>query len=102
MVEYLYAVEIWIIIAMILIVLEVIDAGSLFFLPMSLAGLMIAGWLYVMENQILPITIVAVPEKWYLLILSWAIFGLCWAIVLTRLRRFGLFTNKKDEDVNPY
>lgn len=100
MVEYFYVFQIWIIIGIALIVLEMFDTSTLFFLPLGLAGLVISGWLYLTEIEVMPISLM--PQKWFWLVFVWAMFGLCFTIVLTIFRRLGFYGQKGEHDINEY
>ena len=100
MVEYLYVFQIWIILGIILIVLEMFDTSTLFFLPLGLAGLVMSGWLYLTEIEVISMSLM--PNKWFWLVFVWVMLGLCFTILLTMLRKFGLFGKKEDHDVNQY
>ena len=44
--EYLYVFQIWIIIGVVFIVLEIFDTSTVFFLPLGGSALLVALWLY--------------------------------------------------------
>jgi membrane protein implicated in regulation of membrane protease activity len=101
MLEYLYVFQIWIIIGVVMIVLEMMDTSTIFFLPLGLAGLIMALWLYLVEIQVMPIT--SLPTKWFWLLLIWAVIGFVNTLILAYLRKIGVLSGRQSSgDINHY
>jgi len=101
MLEYLYVFQIWIIIGVVMIVLEMMDTSTIFFLPLGLAELIMALWLYLVEIQVVPIT--SLPIKWFWLLLIWAAIGFVNTLILAYLRKIGVLSGRQSSgDINHY
>ena len=101
MLEYLYVFQIWIIIGVVMIVLEMMDTSTIFFLPLGLAGLIMALWLYLVEIQVVPIT--SLPIKWFWLLLIWAAIGFVNTLILAYLRKIDVLSGRQSSgDINHY
>ena len=101
MLKYLYVFQIWIIIGVVMIVLEMMDTSTIFFLPLGLAGLIMALWLYLVEIQVVPIT--SLPTKWFWLLLIWAAIGFVNTLILAYLRKIGVLSGRQSSgDINHF
>jgi len=98
--EYLYVFQIWIIIGVVFIVLEIFDTSTVFFLPLGGAALLVALWLYLVEIQVIPIA--ALPKQWFWLLLIWAVIGFAITLALTYLRKSGIIKTRDHRDINHY
>jgi hypothetical protein len=71
------------------------------FLPLDLAGLIMALWLYLVEIQVVPIT--SLPTKWFWLLLIWAAIGFVNTLILAYLRKIGVLSGRQSSgDINHY
>ncbi len=98
--EYLYVFQIWIIIGVVFIVLEIFDTSTVFFLPLGGSALLVALWLYLVEIQVIPIT--TLPKQWFWLLLIWAVIGFAITLALTYLRKSGIIKTRDHRDINHY
>lgn len=98
--EYLYVFQIWIIIGVVFIVLEIFDTSTVFFLPLGGSALLVALWLYLVEIQVIPIT--TLLKQWFWLLLIWAVIGFAITLALTYLRKSGIIKTRDHRDINHY
>ena len=98
--EYLHVFQIWIIIGVVFIVLEIFDTSTVFFLPLGGSALLVALWLYLVEIQVIPIT--TLLKQWFWLLLIWAVIGFAITLALTYLRKSGIIKTRDHRDINHY
>jgi len=93
---WLFMYQLWIIIGLGLVALEITDGGAIFFLPMGLAAFCMSGLLLLSDYELLPLALI--PNAWYWLIAIWMFLAVIFSFLIT-LR--GLSKNGKD-DINNY
>ena len=94
---WLLQFEIWIIIGIIFILLELTDGSAIFFLPLGLSSFVTSSYVFALKNMFLPSILFF--DKWYEILLLWALLGLLISFLLVR---FWKKASTTDDDVNNY
>ena len=92
-----FVFQTWIVIGIAFLVLELFDGSTIFFLPLSLSSFLTSTYVLALESLFLPSVLFF--DKWYEILLLWAICGLVISFVLAKFwKRSSLY----DDDVNNY
>ena len=94
---WLLQFEIWIIIGIIFILLELTDGSAIFFLPLGIGSLVLSLYIYLCNVQIISERLVI--DTWYIALVSWAILSLITSFLISLLRKK---YSKENPDINNY
>ena len=94
---WLLQFEIWIIIGIVFIILELTDGSAIFFLPLGIGSLILSFYIYLCNVGIIHQDIII--DKWYLALVIWAILSLITSLIISLLRKKYLNHNP---DINDY
>ena len=94
--HWLLLPQVWLIIGMLLVLMELMDGSQIFFLPIGLGGILTSAALYLERKAWIPFGYI--PDTWYGMLVFWAIASLVFILLLTIRRR----KQKKSVDVNDY
>jgi membrane protein implicated in regulation of membrane protease activity len=92
--DYLFVGNIWLIIGLLFIILELIDGSLVIFLPTGIGGLIVGIILKLQESNIAPIILIGLV--WTLL--AWAFLSVVISIIIRNIFK----TKKPSEDINNY
>jgi len=92
---WLFLPQVWVIIGLIFVGLEVTDGSAIFFLPMGISAALMATLIFLVDNSIVPLDYL--PTTWYWLLACWAIVSVMSSLALSTRRK-----QKKDDDINSY
>ena len=92
---WLFLPQVWVIVSLIFIGLEVTDGSAIFFLPMGISAALIASLIFLVDNSVLPLHFL--PTTWYWLLACWAVVSVMSSLGLATVRK-----QKKEEDINNY
>jgi membrane protein implicated in regulation of membrane protease activity len=92
---WLFLPQVWVIIGLIFVGLEVTDGSAIFFLPMGISAALMATLIFLVDNSIVPLNYL--PTTWYWLLACWAIVSVMSSLALSTRRK-----QKKDDDINSY
>lgn len=96
-----YQPEIWLILGLICVLLELTDGSTIFFLPLGLGAVLMALWVYLFNEAIIPSFWLS--PKWYFTVLIWAVLALIISFCLqTYKRRHSANRQGEDGDINDY
>ena len=94
---WLLQFEIWIIIGIVFIILELTDGSAIFFLPLGISSLILSFYMYLCNVGIIYQHIII--DTWYLALVIWAILSLMTSLIISLLRKKYLNHNP---DINDY
>ena len=94
---WLLQFEIWIIIGIVFIILELTDGSAIFFLPLGIGSLILSFYMYLCNVGIIHQYIII--DTWYLALVIWAILSLIASLIISLLRKKYLNHNP---DINDY
>ena len=94
---WLLQFEIWIIIGIAFIILELTDGSAIFFLPLGIGSLILSFYMYFCNVGIIHQYIII--DTWYLALVIWAILSLITSLIISLLRKKYLNHNP---DINDY
>ena len=94
---WLLQFEIWIIIGIVFIILELTDGSAIFFLPLGIGSLILSFYMYLCNVGIIHKYIII--DTWYLALVIWAILSLITSLIISLLRKKYLNHNP---DINDY
>ena len=94
---WLLQFEIWIIIGIVFIILELTDGSAIFFLPLGIGSLILSFYMYLCNVGIIYQYIII--DTWYLALVIWAILSLITSLIISLLRKKYLNHNP---DINDY
>ena len=96
---WLFIPQLWVIIGIIFILLELADGSRIFFLPIGLAGLVLAGQVHLtITNRIGPEWM---PTGWHWMLMEWMIVALVISVGLVSFRRLRPKpANDEEDDIN--
>lgn len=98
---WLYLPQTWIIIAILGILLELMDGSRIFFLPIGLAGLVVAAHVKLTFNNVMAPDLL--PDAWYWLAMEWMIVAVAISVLLVSYRRImPKKQTSEDGDINSY
>ena len=96
-----YQPQLWLILGIAFILLELYDGTKIFYLPMGLGALVMAVWIYLFNEGAIPHSWLS--PVWYFVVLKWALITMVFGVALAnwrRLRRGG--STREDPDINEY
>ena len=88
--------QVWLIIGMVLVLMELLDGSQMFFLPIGLGSIFNSAALYLERKALIPFGYL--PETWYGMLILWAIASIVFALLFTIRRR----KRQAITDVNDY
>ena len=94
---WLLQFEIWIIIGIIFILLELTDGSVIFFLPLGISSLILSFYIYLCNIQVINESLII--NTWYIALVSWAILSLITSLLISLLRKK---YSKENPDINDY
>ena len=98
---WIFQPQVWVILGIIFIVLEITDGSAIFFLPMGISAEMIALLVYSVNESILPHTLI--PAAWYWLLVYWIFFAVLVTLSIIQFRNYkGKKAGSESNDVNNY
>lgn len=92
---WLFLPQVWVIVSLFFIGLEVTDGSAIFFLPMGISAALIASLIFLVDNSVLPLHFL--PTTWYWLLACWAVVSVMSSLGLATVRK-----QKKEDDINNY
>lgn len=101
MTALVYQAELWLIVGLLFILLELTDGTALFWLPMGMAASFLAFWIFLINEAFIPSS--WLTSTWYLVFMIWGVLALICAYALAYGRR--VFFPKEEsepEDINDY
>ena len=87
---WLYFYQVWLMLAVVLLFLELTDGSLIVFLPMGLGAALVSILLLVLGNHL--------TIKWYLLLLIWSIISAINSFLLSKFWKKG----SQNKDINNY
>ena len=97
MIDWILFYQVWIITGIIFVLLELTDGSAIFFLPLGIGSFFESLYLYFVDIQIISPSLII--DKWYFLIVMWAVLSL---IVSLLISNFWKRNTEDDEDINQY
>ena len=94
---FIFVFQTWIIVGIAFLILELLDGSAIFFLPLGLSGFVTSSYVFALKNMFLPSILFF--DKWYEILLLWALLGLFISFLLVR---FWKKASTTDDDVNNY
>ena len=94
---WLLQFEIWIIIGIIFILLELTDGSAIFFLPLGIGSLILSLYIYLCNIELISEGLIL--ETWYIALVVWAILSLITSILISLARK--KYSNETS-DINDY
>tara|TARA_E500000331_G_C16921471_1_gene567984 strand:+ start:377 stop:679 length:303 start_codon:yes stop_codon:yes gene_type:complete len=94
---FVFIFQTWIVIGIAFLILELFDGSAIFFLPLSLSSFVTSAYVFALENFFLPSTVFL--NKWYEILLFWALLGLVISFVLVKFWKRSMLD---DNDINNY
>jgi len=94
---WLLQFEIWIIIGIIFILLELTDGSAIFFLPLGIGSLILSFYIYLCNIEMIYESLII--KTWYIALVSWAILSLITSLLISLLRKK---YSKENPDINDY
>ena len=82
---WLLQFEIWIIIGIIFILLELTDGSAIFFLPLGIGSLILSLYIYLCNIELISESLSL--ETWYFALVVWAILSLITSILISLARK---------------
>ena len=92
-----FVFQTWIIIGIVFLIFELFDGSTIFFLPLSLSSFFTSLYVFALESFFLPPWLFV--DKWYEILLFWALLGLVISFVLVK---FWKRSSTEDKDINNY
>ena len=99
---WMFVPQIWVIIAIIAILLELTDGSRIFFLPIGVAALLVAAHLQMTFSNIISASLL--PETWYWLAMEWMFIAAVVSVLLLVYRKHLMPPRADDDDadINSY
>ena len=94
--HWLLLPQVWLIIGMVLMLVELTEGSQIFFLPIGLGGVLNSALLYLEREAIIPFGYM--PETWYGMLMMWAVGSVLFSLLLTIRRR----KKQQSVDINDY
>lgn len=88
--NWLFHYQIWIIIGIVFLFLELLDGSLIIFLPLGISSFILSLFIFVLNNILI--------SEWYLLLVSWAILSTFISYLLTKFWKKG----HHNKDINIY
>mgnify|MGYP001356282663 FL=1 len=99
--SWAYQPQVWVIVGLILVVLEVTDGSAIFFLPMGIGAELMALWIFTFNEGVLPEN--WMPTNWYWLLAIWIVISLLATVTLARYKKFKASRDENSiDDINNY
>ena len=98
---WVYQPQLWLIVGILFVLLELNDGTKIFYLPVGLAAIVMAAWVYLFNEGVIPHSWLS--ATWYVVIIHWAAIALVFGVALAnwrRLRRGG--KTPEEPDINEY
>ncbi|MDA8882637.1 hypothetical protein N9I90_08040 [Alphaproteobacteria bacterium] len=93
--------QVWIIIGIAFILLEIADGSLIFFLPMGMSAQIVALIIYLVNSRILPYE--AIPDAWYWLLVYWMVIAVFVTFLLSQIRKYKKINSSGGtDDLNDY
>lgn len=92
---WLFLPQVWVIMSLIFVGLEVTDGSAIFFLPMGISAVLITLLIFLVANSVLPLHFL--PTTCYWLLACWAVVSVMSSLGLATVRK-----QKKDDYINDY
>ncbi len=97
MIDWVLFYQVWIIIGIIFVLLELTDGSAIFFLPLGIGSFFESLYIYIADIQLIsPFLII---DKWYFLIVMWAVLSLITSLLISTFWKRNTEDNK---DINQY
>lgn len=97
MIDWILFYQVWIIAGIIFVLLELTDGSAIFFLPLGIGSFFESLYLYIVDIKIIsPFLII---DKWYFLIVMWAVLSLIVSLLISNFWKRNI---EDDEDINQY
>ncbi|MDA9930106.1 hypothetical protein N9E91_02570 [Alphaproteobacteria bacterium] len=97
---WLFLPQIWVIMAILFLLLELTDGSRVFFLPISLASVVIALLIFLQNAGVIASGIL--PDKWYWMLAICMVLALMFSLPMTRIRKQKIKDEMDSDDVNNY
>ena len=94
---FVFVFQTWIVIGIAFLILELFDGSTISFLPLSLSSFVTSAYVFALESFFLPSILFL--NRWYEILLLWALLGLVISFVLVKFWKRSYSDNK---DVNKY
>ena len=94
---WLLQFEIWIIIGIIFILLELTDGSAIFFLPLGIGSIILSLYIYLCNIELISESLII--ETWYFALVVWAILSLITSVLISLARK--KYSNETT-DINDY
>ena len=95
---FIFVFQAWIIVGIAFLILELLDGSAIFFLPLGLSSFVTSSYVFALKNMFLPSILFF--DKWYEILLLWALLGLLISFLLVKFWKKG--SSITDDDVNNY
>ncbi len=95
---FIFIFQTWIIVGIAFLILELLDGSAIFFLPLGLSSFVTGSYVFALKNMFLPSILFF--DKWYEILLLWALLGLLISFLLVRFWKKASIAD--DDDVNNY
>jgi membrane-bound ClpP family serine protease len=93
--------QVWVIIGIAFILLEITDGSAIFFLPLGISAELMAILIYLVNTSIVPHTLI--PAAWYWLLVYWICFAVFVTFIMIKVRKHkGTKAAAGGDDVNDY
>ena len=93
--------QIWVIVGIAFILLEITDGSAIFFLPLGISAQLMALVIYLVNASIVPHTLI--PAAWYWLLVYWMFFAILVTFVMIKTRKYKRTKAVKSiDDLNDY
>lgn len=98
---WIFQLQVWVILGIIFILLEITDGSAIFFLPMGISAEIIALLVYAVNASIVPYSLI--PAAWYWLLVYWIFFAVLVTISILKFRKYkAKKAGSGSDDVNDY
>ena len=88
--EWLFYYQIWLIIGVVFLFLELTDGSLIICLPLGIGAFLLSLFIFISNNSLI--------NEWYMLLFLWAILSVIISYLLTKFWKKGL----KNKDINNY
>ena len=78
--------QVWVIIGIAFILLEITDGSAIFFLPLGISAELMALLIYLVNSSIVPHTVI--PAAWYWLLVYWISFAILVTFLMIKIRKY--------------
>ena len=99
--SWAYQPQVWVIVGLIFVLLEVTDGSAIFFLPMGIGAELMALWIFTFNEGALPENWMS--TNWYWLLAIWIVISLLATLTLAKYRKFKVSREENSiDDINKY